>query len=288
MRRRYRAELQRVNEAMRELEDELEVVKNTLAKCAQVRRSVPSPQPWCGRRLPVQRAVAAQDLGRRRADVTSHKADLAKKKASLEKARKKQLEIKAHAENECVRPSLAAPVLPLSLRPPSFWLGPRHASLPRIVRRINCAYTVRVRNNVQRLAGIAPGARLRAYVRRCLHQYMCVHVDRDSSFYVRARRCRDRSIDVRACRCRCRCRERGVGRRYIRYLKTDDLETKAKQIDDIFLQEEQNQKQVDRELSLLKEDMFRESQVSQSGRALGSRAGRVRSGVLWGARRVLP
>jgi hypothetical protein len=79
-----------------------------------------------------------------------------------------------------------------------------------------------------------------------------------------------------------------VGRRYIRYLKTDDLETKAKQIDDIFLQEEQNQKQVDRELALLKEDMFRESQVSQSGRALGSRAGRVRSGVLWGARRVLP
>ncbi len=53
----------------------------------------------------------------------------------------------------------------------------------------------------------------------------------------------------------------------VRYLKTDDLETKAKQIDDIFLQEEQNQKQVDRELSLLKEDMFRESQVSQSGRA---------------------
>ncbi len=57
-----------------------------------------------------------------------------------------------------------------------------------------------------------------------------------------------------------------MGRR--RYLKTDDLETKAKQIDDIFLQEEQNQKQVDRELSLLKEDMFRESQVSQSCRAL--------------------
>jgi uncharacterized protein YukE len=44
VRRRYRAELQRVNEAMRELEDELEVVKNTLAKCAQVRRSVPSRQ----------------------------------------------------------------------------------------------------------------------------------------------------------------------------------------------------------------------------------------------------
>ncbi len=70
----------------------------------------------------------------------------------------------------------------------------------------------------------------------------------------------------------------------IRYLKTDDLETKAKQIDDIFLQEEQNQKQVDRELSLLKEDMFRESQVSQSARtlcrvlaeyALGYRGGRV-------------
>ena len=57
-----------------------------------------------------------------------------------------------------------------------------------------------------------------------------------------------------------------MGRR--RYLKTDDLETKAKQIDDIFLQEEQNQKQVDRELSLLKEDMFRESQVSQGGRSI--------------------
>ena len=55
--------------------------------------------------------------------------------------------------------------------------------------------------------------------------------------------------------------QRGTGRR--RYLKTDDLETKAKQIDDIFLQEEQNQKQVDRELSLLKEDMFRESQVRE-------------------------
>ena len=61
--------------------------------------------------------------------MTSHKADLAKKKASLEKARKKQLEIKAHAENECVRRSLAAPVLPPSLRPPSFWLGvPRRAT----------------------------------------------------------------------------------------------------------------------------------------------------------------
>ncbi len=139
MRRRYRAELQRVNEAMRELEDELEVVKNTLAKCAQVRRSVPSPQPWCGRRLPVQRAVAAQDLGRRRADVTSHKADLAKKKASLEKARKKQLEIKAHAENECVRPSLAVarppavawPSVVLARRPAPPTLGAAPpASLP--------------------------------------------------------------------------------------------------------------------------------------------------------------
>jgi hypothetical protein len=120
-----------VNEAMRELEDELEVVKNTLAKCAQVRRSVPSPQPWCGRRLPVQRAVAAQDLGRRRADVTSHKADLAKKKASLEKARKKQLEIKAHAENECVQhwprpPAVSSPSVVLTRRPAPPSLGPRH------------------------------------------------------------------------------------------------------------------------------------------------------------------
>jgi hypothetical protein len=63
----------------------------------------------------------------------------------------------------------------------------------------------------------------------------------------------------------------------IRYLKTDDLETKAKQIDDIFLQEEQNQKQVDRELSLLKEDMFRESQVSQGGRSIA-----CSQSTLWG------
>ena len=103
VRRRYRAELQRVNEAMRELEDELEVVKNTLAKCAQVPsgRSVPSRQPRVRPPAPAFSVRSrAQDLGRRRADVTSHKADLAKKKASLEKARKKQLEIKAHAENE--------------------------------------------------------------------------------------------------------------------------------------------------------------------------------------------
>ncbi len=61
--------------------------------------------------------------------MTSHKADLAKKKASLEKARKRQLEIKAHAENECVRPSLGR-ARPPSLRLPSFWLGvPRRSTL---------------------------------------------------------------------------------------------------------------------------------------------------------------
>jgi hypothetical protein len=81
--------------------------------------------------------------------------------------------------------------------------------------------------------------------------------------------------------------EREVWGGAIRYLKTDDLETKAKQIDDIFLQEEQNQKQVDRELSLLKEDMFRESQVSQSGRALCRVLPEYALGYS-GARRALP
>jgi hypothetical protein len=95
--------------------------------------------------------------------------------------------------------------------------------------------------------------------------------------------------------------KRGTGRR--RYLKTDDLETKAKQIDDIFLQEEQNQKQVDRELSLLKEDMFRESQVREytlhrvrAEYALGlswcaqstTRGGRVPRDRRWGGARFRP
>ena len=39
-----------------------------------------------------------------------------------------------------------------------------------------------------------------------------------------------------------------------------DLETKAKQIDELFVEEEKNKKMVDKELQTLKEDMFRESQ----------------------------
>ena len=71
--------------------------------------------------------------------MTSHKADLAKKKASLEKARKKQLEIKAHAENECVRPWAAPARRRFAFRRS----GSGRATLrsPESCAAMNCAYT---------------------------------------------------------------------------------------------------------------------------------------------------
>ena len=218
VRRRYRAELQRVNEAMRELEDELEVVKNTLAKCAQVpsgrsrpgrpRVRPPAPGSACGRGAGPRAAARGRDVAqggpREEEGVAREGAQEAARDqgARGERVRAANIGRRPPARRLFAfrRSGSASRAAPTSGRAP--------ASLPRIVRRhelcIHCACALQ-RNSGWRESRLV---RSRVYVRRCLHQYMCLHVDRDSSIHVRARRCRDSSIYVRARRCRCRCRGR--------------------------------------------------------------------------------